>query len=106
MDAGYCDTDVRLARQVRRPSERSARLPHLLTDQLRLMAQHFPDEGAYVDVTADRRITFAEWDRESDRLARGLLEAGAARGDRVAIYLPAEEALEWITAYAAVHKAG
>jgi acyl-CoA synthetase (AMP-forming)/AMP-acid ligase II len=70
------------------------------------MAEHFPDESAYVEVTSDRGITFVEWDRESDRLARALLEAGVAKGDRVAVYLPAEEPLEWIVAYAAVHKAG
>jgi len=78
----------------------------LLTGQLRLMAEHFPDETAYVEVTSDRRISFSEWDRESDRLARALLEAGVAKGDRVSVYLPAEEALEWIVSYAAVHKAG
>jgi acyl-CoA synthetase (AMP-forming)/AMP-acid ligase II len=79
---------------------------HLLTDQLRLMAAEFPGETGYVDVTADRSITFAAWDHESDRLARGLLGAGVAKGDRVAIFLPPEEPLEWIVAYAATHKAG
>ncbi len=78
----------------------------LLTDQLRLMAENFPDECGYVEVTSDRRLTFGEWDRESDRVATGLVEAGVAKGDRVAVYLPPEEALEWIVAYAAVHKAG
>ena len=78
----------------------------LLTDQLRLMAEHFPGECAYLDVTTGRRITFQEWDRDSDRLAAALLDAGVAKGDRVAIYLPPEEVLEWIAAYAAAHKAG
>lgn len=79
---------------------------HLLTDQLRLMAGEFADRIGYVDVTADRSITFSEWDRESDRLAHGLLDAGVGRGDRVAIYLPPEEPLPWVIAYAAAHKAG
>jgi acyl-CoA synthetase (AMP-forming)/AMP-acid ligase II len=70
------------------------------------MAEHFPDECGYVEVTRDRKVTFAEWDRESDRLARGLIDAGVVKGDRVAVYLPAEEAIEWVEAYAAVHKAG
>jgi len=78
----------------------------LLTDQLRLMAEHFPEETAYIDVTTDEGITFADWDRESDRLAHGLIDAGVTKGDRVAVFLPAEEALRWIVAYAAVHKAG
>ena len=78
----------------------------LLTDQLRLMGEHFPDEAAYVEVTSGRQITFRDWDLQSDRLGRALADAGVAKGDRVAIYLPAEEALEWIVAYAAAHKAG
>ena len=79
----------------------------LLIDQLALMADNFPDESGYLDVDSGRAVTFAEWDAESDRLARALLdEAGVGPGDRVAVYLPGEEALEWIVAYAAVHKAG
>jgi long-chain acyl-CoA synthetase len=70
------------------------------------MAAEFGAEAGYVDVTADRSISFADWDRESDRLAQGLLDGGVAKGDRVAVYIPAEEPLEWIVAYAAVHKAG
>ncbi|MHB1488117.1 MAG: class I adenylate-forming enzyme family protein [Acidimicrobiales bacterium] len=78
----------------------------LLTDQLRLVAEHFPSKPAYTLVSTGTAISFAEWDSESDRLARGLLEAGVAKGDRVALYLPPEEALAWIVAYAAAHKAG
>ena len=78
----------------------------LLTDQLRLMAEHFPGECAYGDVAGGRQISFEEWDRESDRLAAALRDAGVVKGDRVAIYLPPEEALEWLVAYAATHKAG
>ena len=79
---------------------------HLLTDQLRLMADEFGAETGYVDVTADRSITFSQWDRESDRMAAGLIDAGVAKGDRVAIFVPPDEPLEWIVAYAAAHKAG
>ena len=78
----------------------------LLTDQLRMMAESIPDETAYEVVPDGGRLTFAEWDRESDRLARGLVAAGVEKGDRVAVYLPPEHALAWITAYAAAHKAG
>jgi acyl-CoA synthetase (AMP-forming)/AMP-acid ligase II len=70
------------------------------------MAEHFPSEAAYVEVTTDRPITFAAWDKDSDRLAAALLDQGVAKGDRVALYLPPEEAIEWIVAYAAIHKAG
>ncbi|HEX5266708.1 MAG TPA: class I adenylate-forming enzyme family protein [Acidimicrobiales bacterium] len=78
----------------------------LLIDQLRMMAESFPDETAYAVVPDGGQLTFAEWEQESDRLARGLLASGVEKGDRVAVYLPPERALSWITAYAAVHKAG
>ncbi|MGI8492371.1 MAG: class I adenylate-forming enzyme family protein [Acidimicrobiales bacterium] len=78
----------------------------LLIDQLRIMADHLPDKVAYVQVAADTSITFADWDTESDRLAGALVDAGVAKGDRVAVYLPPEEALEWMISYSAVHKAG
>ncbi len=77
----------------------------LLTDHLRAMARAFPDEVGYrvIDVG---EMTFAQWESESNRLARGLLARGLAKGDRVALYLGAEEALRFMVAYAAVHKAG
>lgn len=79
---------------------------HLLTDQLRTMAAEFPDETGYVDVTGGGSISFTRWDRESDRLAGFLVDRGVQKGDRVAVYLPPTEPLEWIVAYAAAHKAG
>ncbi len=77
----------------------------MLVDQLRLMADAFPDEAAY-RVIDGGTLTFAGWDRESNRLARGLTAAGLSRGDRAAIYLGPEAALEWMVSYAGVHKAG
>lgn len=70
------------------------------------MADGFGSEAAYVDVGSGRVISFSDWDRDSDRLASVLIDAGLAKGDRVAVYLPPEEPLEWIVAYAAAHKAG
>jgi len=79
---------------------------HLLTDQLRLMASMFPGEVAFVDLAAERHLTFAAWDAASDRVAAALLDAGVEKGDRVAIFLPMEELLEWVVGYTATHKAG
>lgn len=78
----------------------------LLVDQLRTMARLVPDEAAFKDLDAGGALTFSEWEAESNRLARGLVAAGIDKGDRVAIYLPNEEALRYVVAYAAVHKAG
>jgi acyl-CoA synthetase (AMP-forming)/AMP-acid ligase II len=70
------------------------------------MARSYGDEIAYRNLDAGSAITFDEWDAGSNRLARGLAAAGVGRGDRVSIFLPADEVLRWIVAYAAVHKAG
>ncbi|HEY8218262.1 MAG TPA: long-chain fatty acid--CoA ligase, partial [Acidimicrobiia bacterium] len=78
----------------------------LQEDQLRYMARTVPDATAYRNLDAGTAMTFDGWERASNRLARGLERLGVARGDRVSIYLPADEVLRWVVAYAAVHKAG
>ena len=70
------------------------------------MARTHPGETAFRNLDAGTSLTFAEWERDSNRLARGLTAAGVTHGDRVSVYLPNDECLRWITAYAAVHKAG
>jgi acyl-CoA synthetase (AMP-forming)/AMP-acid ligase II len=78
----------------------------LLPDQLRLMASAYPHEVGYRNLGDGSSITFAQWDRESNRLAHGLAAHGVEKGDRVAIYLEAEQILDWIVTYSAVHKLG
>jgi acyl-CoA synthetase (AMP-forming)/AMP-acid ligase II len=78
----------------------------LLVDQLRFLARRDGGEVAYRDLGSGGALTFGEWDSRSNALARGLVARGVERGDRVSIYLPSEECLRWIVAYAAVHKAG
>jgi acyl-CoA synthetase (AMP-forming)/AMP-acid ligase II len=70
------------------------------------MARTYPDDVAYRNLDDASQLTFDEWDRESNRLARGLVDHGVQRGDRVSIFLPADEVLRWVVSYAAVHKAG
>src|SRR5436309_2881593 len=69
------------------------------------MAANLPDEVAFSCLDADG-MTFAEWEGTSNRLGRGLSGAGIAKGDRVALYITADEAPRWVVTYAAVHKAG
>lgn len=84
----------------------------LLPDQLRLMAEALPDELAFANVSAvplpgvAARMTFAEWEARSNRLARWLVSRGVQAGDRVAIHLPPEEPDRFLLSYSAVHKAG
>jgi acyl-CoA synthetase (AMP-forming)/AMP-acid ligase II len=81
-------------------------MPELLTGQLRLMAEHFPGEVGLVDVDRDESLAFADWDSRSSALARGLRSAGVETGERVALHLPLSAPIDWVVAYAAVHKAG
>ena len=78
----------------------------LQVDQLRFMARERPDAVAYRNLDAGTAITFGDWDRDSNALARGLVDLGVGKGDRVSIYLPSNAVLRWIVAYAAIHKAG
>ncbi|HEV2055053.1 MAG TPA: AMP-binding protein [Methylomirabilota bacterium] len=50
------------------------------------VAARFPDREAIV--AADRRITYKDFLRESERVARGLLALGIAKDDKVALWLP------------------
>lgn len=55
-------------------------------------------------VAGDERLTFADLDRISDQLARGLVGRGIANGDRVAIAM--RNCPAWIVSYMAIIKAG
>jgi len=61
---------------------------------------------AYRNLGDDSSITFAEWERESNRLAHGLQDRGVDKGDLVALYLEADHILQFIVSYSAVHKIG
>jgi acyl-CoA synthetase (AMP-forming)/AMP-acid ligase II len=79
---------------------------HLLVDQLRFMTQTGGDRIAYVDLDAGATITFREWDERSNQLARWLVAHGVHKQDRVALYMDSDHCLQWIVAYAGIHKAG
>lgn len=81
-------------------------MSNLLPDQLRLMAESFPNETAFLNVANNFAMTFAEWDKASNRMARWLAAKGLQKGDRVAIHIPPEEPERFLVTYTAVHKAG
>jgi acyl-CoA synthetase (AMP-forming)/AMP-acid ligase II len=79
---------------------------HLLVDQLRFMARTGGDRVAYSDLDAGMSLTFREWDMRSNELARWLIDHGVEKQDRVALYMDSDHCLQWIVAYAGIHKAG
>jgi len=88
------------------PLEPAAPDGPLLVDQLRYMAAHYPDETAYTDLNANASLTFAQWNAQSNQVARWLIDRGVEKQDRVAVYMESDHCLHWIVAYAGVHKAG
>ncbi|MFC8919154.1 AMP-binding protein [Streptomyces sp. NPDC057116] len=67
-------------------------------DLARTVARH-PGREALVDVPSGRRWTYAEFGAAVEELARGLMAAGVAKGDRVGIW--AVNCPEWVlTQYA------
>ena len=62
------------------------------------------DREALVDIPSGRRWTYAELDHDVDRVARGLLALGVAKGDRVGIWAP--NCPEWVLVQYATAKIG
>ncbi len=71
---------------------------------LRRIAATYPGREALVDVPAGRRWTYARLDGDSDTLARSLIAAGIAAGDRVGIWSP--NCGEWVLLQYATAKMG
>jgi fatty-acyl-CoA synthase len=70
---------------------------------VRIARQHARRE-ALVEISTGRRWTYAELDADVDRVARGLLAAGIAKGDRVGIWAP--NCAEWTLVQYATAKVG
>jgi fatty-acyl-CoA synthase len=71
---------------------------------LRRIAAAHPDAEALVDVPTGSRWTYSQLDKNTDTLARGLIAAGLATGDRVGIWAP--NCSEWVQLQFATAKAG
>ena len=67
-------------------------------------AGRFPDREALVDKPSGRRWTYAQLNDDVDALARGLLAAGVATGERVGIWAP--NVPEWVLIQYATAKIG
>ena len=78
----------------------SAHLAELLT----LAASEAPEHVALVDTASGRRVTWAELDAETDRVARGLNALGLVAGYRVVIAM--SNRVEFVTSYLGTLRAG
>jgi fatty-acyl-CoA synthase len=67
-------------------------------------AARVPDADALVDCEQGVRYSYAELDAAVDRLARGLIAAGLAQGERIGIWAP--NCAEWMLVQYATAKAG
>ena len=65
-------------------------------------AFHFPKKVAVIE--GDRKFTYAEFDRDSDRIASAMADAGVQPGDHMALCVP--NSYRWLTFYFGVLKAG
>ncbi|MGH3318945.1 MAG: AMP-binding protein [Streptosporangiaceae bacterium] len=79
-------------------------LGQTIGENLERSAAQFPDRDALVDYPSGRRWTYAEFDADLDSLARGLIESGIAKGDRVGIWSP--NTPEWVLLQYATAKIG
>jgi len=73
-----------------------------LSQVLRDTTTAFPDHDAFVDGTV--ATTYRELNAQVDHLARGLIDLGLAKGDKVGLWMP--NIVEWVVAYFAVARIG
>ncbi len=77
----------------------------LVSDQVRLAAERFPDVDAY-EVVGVGTLSMSGWDQGASRAARRLIDEGLRAQERVAICCSPGDALVHLQAYMGVHKAG
>jgi fatty-acyl-CoA synthase len=81
-----------------------ALLARTIGADLRATAEAHPDVDAVVACHQDRRLTYAGFDAEVDRVARALLAGGLVAGDRLGIWSPNN--LEWVLLQYATARVG
>jgi fatty-acyl-CoA synthase len=79
-------------------------LGETIGDNLDRIARRFPGNDAVVSVHQERRLTYAEFAAETDRLAKAFVASGVQHGERIGIWSP--NSLEWVLAQYATAKVG
>ncbi|MDB6083162.1 MAG: acyl-CoA synthetase (AMP-forming)/AMP-acid ligase [Gammaproteobacteria bacterium] len=73
-------------------------------DVLKAAASDVPDRAALLAPHQSKRFTFAELDREVERVARGMMACGLEPGERIGIWSP--NRVEWVLTLFAAARAG
>jgi len=58
------------------------------------------------DVDGGGELTYRDWDRRANAVARGLAANGVEKGDRVGLLMATGDAIEFGVGYVAAHRAG
>jgi fatty-acyl-CoA synthase len=74
-----------------------------LSQVLRDTTETFPQRNAILDPSGVT-LTYEELDKKVSQLARGMLEMGVAKGDKVGLWMP--NIPEWVIAYYAIARIG
>ncbi|MBU1049832.1 AMP-binding protein [Candidatus Bipolaricaulota bacterium] len=74
-----------------------------LSQVLRDTTEKFPQRNAILDPSGTT-LTYKQLDSKVDQLARGMLELGVAKGDKVGLWMP--NIPEWVVAYYAIARVG
>ena len=74
-----------------------------LSQVLRDTTEKFPQRDAILDPSGIT-LSYEELDKRVDQLARGMLEIGVAKGDKVGLWMP--NLPEWVVAYYAIARVG
>ncbi|MGR8941781.1 MAG: AMP-binding protein, partial [Gammaproteobacteria bacterium] len=79
-------------------------LGHTIPEHFAEIAARFPDHEALVCIPQRQRLTYSAFARRIDRLARGLMALGCAKGDRIGIW--STNNLEWVLLQMATARIG
>jgi len=75
-----------------------------IPEHLATIAARFPEREAVVGIPQKRRLSYAQLQQETDRLARGLLASGFGKGDRIGIW--STNNIEWLLLQLATARIG
>ena len=94
--------EIMATQKIKRPSLRYPMIP--VYEILKETAQRLPKKLAIIDPRGDRKLTFADLDRESDILAGFFFSWGIRKGDRISFFM--ENGWEYFVGFYATMKVG